>query len=331
MADFDESNVERDEQGRFAGTGGGNSGGKAAAAKMVGGREDNAQTRMLAKLSGGMKTRDERREALKKQVAEEVPKPPKGAPWKGDDSKPDAETWHKYFEGGEPGDTKATVKDPERAELHSAITDHFIGKAKSVPKDETPVAVLMMGAPASGKSSMVKGLDTSTFAKVDPDGIKEKLPEYRDGVAQKHRPSAMNVHEESSWLAKKIRDQAIGERKNILFDGTGRNQKGYEDLITKLKDKGYKVTLMMAHVDKETGKDRALKRAEHTGRWVKPDFIDDAYAHIPRNFEPLSKRADHFQLWDNRGEKAKMVWSEAGAHDADFVREFRKNHGSGGG
>lgn len=337
MPDFDEGNIERDEQGRFASKGGGAGAGVEKKAERVAGavkqfaeRHVGAQTRTLARLASGMKSRAERREALKKYVAEEVPKPPKGAPWKGDSDKPDAETWEKFFEGGPPGDTNATVKDPQRAELHEAITEHFIGKAKSVPENENPVAVMMMGAPASGKSSMVKGLDISSFAKIDPDGIKEKLPEYRDGVAQKHRPAAMNVHEESSWLAKKIRDQAISERKNILFDGTGRNQKGYADVIKKLKEKGYKVKLMMADVPKEVGKARALARAEHTGRWVKPDVVDDAYAHIPRNFGPLSKMADSFQLYDNSGKESRLVWSNQAAHDPQFVSEFTRKWGAGG-
>ncbi len=333
MPDFDEGDHPRDEGGKFTSGGGSEKADKsgaerASAAKQVGQRVEGSMTKQLARFSGTLKDKSARMEKLRASVREETPKPPKGAPWKGDKDEADAETWYKYHAAdSKKGDPKAPVTDRDRAELHEAITEHFMGKAESVPANEKPIAILTMGGPASGKSSMVRkiGIDDSRFVKVDPDGIKEKLPEYREGVTQKQRTAAANVHEESSALAKQIRDRAIGEHKNVLVDGTGADLGKMTDLINHLKDKGYHVRVLAMNVDHDTGMARAAKRAEETGRWVKTSFIDDAYQKIPQNTEPLTRMAHEFSIFDNsvEGQSAREVWNDKSIIDPSWVKGFQ--------
>jgi predicted ABC-type ATPase len=223
---------------------------------------------------------------------------------------------------------------PERAALHQKVMDHFTKHVAPVPEGKQPQAVLMMGAPASGKSSMTRGMDLGDFVRVDADGVKEQIPEYHAAINHPEgsaRNAAAMVHEESSHLAKKVRDHAIESRKNLLFDGIGNNAANYKKMIADLKSKGYHVTVMMSDLDSETGMARAKARAEKTGRWVPESFIREAYERIPKNFETIAADADNFQLFDNRENSPRKVWSKTDGkeiqHDPEFIKRFRAQHG----
>jgi predicted ABC-type ATPase len=186
-----------------------------------------------------------------------------------------------------------------------------------------------MGAPASGKSSVVGDMVDKTWARVDPDWVKDRIPEYQKALEASARDAALMAHEESSYLAKQIRDKAIEEGYPVMVDGTGRNAETYENLIDRLHANGYEVHLVMADLDEETGFARMKTRAEDCGRYVPESFVKDAYRNIPGNFERIAKKADTFDLYDTRGNTAKLVWSrdEAGGsdtvHDEDRVAEFK--------
>jgi predicted ABC-type ATPase len=283
--------------------------------------------------------KEERKKKLKAYVEEKTPEPPVGAPWVGHDDKPDAETKLKYFEvADDPEKSIVRVKDPDRAELHEAIKEHLIGKATPVPDNETPVAVLMMGGSGSGKSTMKDGLgiNFSNFVNIDADEIKTKLPEFREQVQMKHRPAAMNVHEESSYVAKQLRNESMDARYNMVVDGTGANEKTYSNLIDSLKARGYHVHLYMAQLPKDLAKERAERRAERTGRHVKTSDFDRIHESVPRNYERLARKADTAALFDTNvplGTRPIKRWAHDGGvetvFDKDFVETFRQKYGRG--
>lgn len=218
---------------------------------------------------------------------------------------------------------------PERKALHEKIVDKYTKGIKSVPADQTPVALIMMGGSGSGKSTLDKGISEGDFVHVDADAIKGDIPEYREAVAASARDAAFMVHEESGTLAKEIREHAIQNRKNVLLDGTGKNLKDYKETVTRLRGLGYEVTVMMPDIDVETAVGRVRARAEKTGRLVPEAAVRDIYAKVPQNFEPIARLADNFALFDNRGKKPRLVWSKRGTeetiHDEAFVANFRRS------
>lgn len=130
----------------------------------------------------------------------------------------EVETFNAYSTGG-----KWTR---ERQELHDAIIrKHFEGVT---PVDD-PVAFAMGGGPASGKSVAREGMDTGNMVIVDPDAIKEMLPEYQESADPN---IATVVHEESSYLAKRVVELATTGKYRLLIDGTGDN--AYESLAKKV-------------------------------------------------------------------------------------------------
>lgn len=213
-----------------------------------------------------------------------------------------------HFVNGKPSAARAAFHEKEiikpafegkktAAELHAA------GLSPS-PK---PTAILTMGGPASGKGVVLgnlhkNGLDTSHFVHVDPDEVKGKLPEYKAQVPRDKGKTfvgaAAQVHEESSYVAKKIRDKAIEGGHNVVIDGTGGNAKKFVELIDHLKGKGYDVHVHHPHLDVEEGVKRALKRAEGSGRHVPEKFIRETYDSIGKAQDHIIAAAPHYTRYD---------------------------------
>lgn len=221
---------------------------------------------------------------------------------------------------------------------HEKIAHEFLDHVKPVPENEAPVAMVMMGGSASGKSTAVKKnlhVNEEQFVKLDADEVKGMIPEYTHAVANSAKNAAALAHEESSDVMKMIRGRAMDQRKNIIMDGTGANQKGYADFMKTLKDRGYHVHLVYTDTDKEVAIKRARDRAEKTGRHIPEHFIHHAYDKIPGNFIPLTEHADEFTMFDTRTPGGRPVWTkhagEEKIHDPEFVNAFRSRYGTGGG
>lgn len=234
---------------------------------------------------------------------------------------PDERTWQKGTPGLEEPDENGRFPEtmaegtPERQAYRNRVIEEFVSKGSTEPKgkDGKKLAIVMMGGPASGKSTIRRQMygDEPGFVTMDADAVKEYLPEYRLGVANGDMYSAARVHEESSTVAKRIRDEAIRRGMNVIIDGTGGNLRGYSDMMNKLRAEGYEIRLIMPQVEVETGVARALKRSHSTGRFVPEHVIRGNYDRIPRNFAPLARLAD----------EATMIDSASGQRIARFERQ----------
>lgn len=253
------------------------------------------------------------------QTSEEQVKVPEGRKWIEHKEGLPRDTEQHYKQGGD--------YTPERKKLHQEIIEKYVKGVEPVPADKKPVALIMMGGSGSGKSTLDKGINEKDFVHVDPDAVKGDIPEYREAVEASAKDAAFMVHEESGTLAKEIREHAITNRKNLLLDGTGKNLKDYTETVTRLRNLGYEVTVMMPDIDVETAVSRVKRRAEKTGRLVPEAVVREIYSKVPQNFEPIARLANNFALFDNRGAKPRLVWSKKGdsetIHDQEFVRQFR--------
>jgi predicted ABC-type ATPase len=201
---------------------------------------------------------------------------------------------------------------PERQKLHDAIVGRlFMGKTRTA----SPTAILTMGLPASGKSSLSRQLvqeQGNNVVSLDPDDHREHLPEYQKAKTLKVRSGAKIVHNEVTRLNDEALEKAIaddpdypGEKFNILLDGVGGNAEWYGGLIDRLKQRGYAVRLLMAHAkgdNPESGKEllkrRAERRGQETGRFIDPNQIERLYSVLPENFEKLKHLVDNAAVFD---------------------------------
>jgi predicted ABC-type ATPase len=227
----------------------------------------------------------------------------------------------------------------ERKQLHGEIMDKFLNGPQPVPADQKPTAILMMGGPGSGKSSTTRGMDFSDFVSVDPDAIKAEIPEYQEATrtgsyADSDGPRALNAafmaHEESSDVADQIGQQAVANRQNVLFDGTGKSRDKMIERVQMLKEQGYNVQLIMPHIPVQEGKKRAAERAKSSGRWVPMSVLDDAYSKIPANFMAIAPMVDSASLYDNNGppgSPATLMYSSEGGeptvHNEELFNSFQ--------
>lgn len=226
--------------------------------------------------------------------------------WNGKEYTPD--TSKKYFakEGPDWGTDQLTPEqqglNPDhvkaRAAVHDAIVNHFVHKTPTPAAGEKKRAIFMVGGPAAGKSSMLKQRfsddEMAQHVVINPDEIKNMLPEYRRGVKKRYWPAAANVHEESSYLSKRIFDEAAGSGKHILIDGTGGNPKKYQQQMERLRSMGYEIQMLHMDKDAEQGVSDAMNRASRGGRYVPQDVVEHTYQQIPGAMEQLKPNADYW-------------------------------------
>ena len=213
--------------------------------------------------------------------------------------------WQKGTPGLEDGRTgfPAMPDSPGRKLYREQLIQEALAKGTTAGKGAggRKVAIVMMGGPASGKSSLLAKVmaDTTGYVKVDPDEVKDRLPEFALAVANSDKLAAARAHEESSTaIAEKIKERAIEGGYNVMLDGTGKNGKKYLAMVQRLKERGYEVRVIMPHISVAEGVMAAEKRAHRSGRFVPLDFIRQAYEVIPHNFEQVARLADSAVLAD---------------------------------
>lgn len=222
--------------------------------------------------------------------------------------------------------------DPERLQLHEEIREKLQG---GVTPEENKVAYMMGGAPANGKSSVIKAgfVDIpENLVEIDSDGIKQLLPEYQLMVENNDRAAAAFAHEESSYLSKQISWNSRDKGLNFLLDGTGDGT--YEKLVgkvEKMRAKGHRVVANYVSLDTDLSLKIAKIRAEATGREVPEEYIKYVNSQIPVVIEKgiEDKLWDELYLYDtNVKDKPrlilKMIDGVLDMEDAELYENFLK-------
>ncbi|MBS1702935.1 MAG: zeta toxin family protein [Armatimonadetes bacterium] len=140
------------------------------------------------------------------------------------------------------------------------------------------VALIIIGPPASGKSSLATPLATKHNALIiDSDMAKPWLPEYEAGIY------ASAVHQESAQIASMVFEKAIDVGDNVVYVAVGKSLPNLRELVSLLKELDYKVELHLVDADPEVCADRAVKRLHSEGRFVDPAYVLYEVGTRPRN------------------------------------------------
>lgn len=173
--------------------------------------------------------------------------------------------------------------------------------------EKNPVAILTIGGPGSGKSSVTHAY--AGMVRVDPDQIKEMMPLYRALVACRAPNAAAIVHEESTRISERLLNAAVSARTSVLVDGTGKNLPKMINLIRRLKSIGYNVRLVYVEIDPQVAWERIRDREHVTGRSVPTEVVQEAYTKIPSNFAVLRNMVDYVSHFQNNGQEPKLVFN----------------------
>lgn len=173
--------------------------------------------------------------------------------------------------------------------VHIPIIEKY---TKGIKSHENPVVTLMMGAPSSGKGTVRNSINNNyNFGDVtvDPDDIKKvDLKKDYDKYQQENISTAASmVHEESSYLTKKIIDKLIDKKANFTIDKVFSEYDALNRQIQQLVDKGYKVNIVYASLPKEIAYKRMLERGKKEGRYISESYFNKAHDNIVKTFDRI--------------------------------------------
>jgi predicted ABC-type ATPase len=194
-----------------------------------------------------------------------------------------------------------------RRKLHKKIIDEFKKNAVCITKGQ-PIAILMGGSPASGKSSFLRKyrpfLLQEEILKVDADEIRAKLPEYKGY-------NATQTHQETKDIVTTlISDRNIGVPCDfdLIYDGTMNNVRSYKPLIELLRSRNYKIFIVyMDKVPKEVIMQRMKDRYLKTGRFVPAEVVDDFFKKGTSAFEELKPLVDGYLVIDGSNQDYDII------------------------
>jgi predicted ABC-type ATPase len=212
--------------------------------------------------------------------------------------------------------------DPERKDLHKKII-YKIKKDLICVENKNPIAILMGGSPASGKSTFLKKyrpyLLKEEILKIDADEIRSQLPEYKGyNATQTHLETKDIVN-----LLLSDRNIGIPCRFDLIYDGTMNNTKSYMPLIQLLKSLGYKIFVVyIDKVPKDVIVNRALERYKRSGRFVPLEVIDDFFTKGKTALNEIKKEVDGYMIVDGSDSNYEVI--EKGGMQLPKNRSYSK-------
>eukprot|EP00698_Gefionella_okellyi_P008266 TRINITY_DN2043_c0_g1_i3.p2 TRINITY_DN2043_c0_g1~~TRINITY_DN2043_c0_g1_i3.p2 ORF type:complete len:210 (+),score=39.11 TRINITY_DN2043_c0_g1_i3:332-961(+) len=155
-----------------------------------------------------------------------------------------------------------------------------------------------MGA---GKSYSIRKLQSEmqlnldSFLVIDPDRIKEELPEYQKLKIENPELAGSQVHVESGFIQEILLYTALSMDKNIIIDGSLRDVDWNAKLIKKLRQnyphyQPFQIIYVFA--DAERVLERAAQRGKQTGRIVPEDVLLGTLKVVPHSVDVLKELVD---------------------------------------
>jgi hypothetical protein len=182
--------------------------------------------------------------------------------------------------------------------------------------------------PGAGKSTIEKSLKDIPKVIVNPDLVKDYLPEYYDELWRKFW--AWTVHEESSYISKIIYDRAIKWGYSILYDSSMKDKPyanppfpKYDKIVESAYNQWYKIQARFIYDWWESRYRNAVIRER--SMWL--DNYN-AYWTAYKTIEYLSKdkRVDKTIIYDNSGNgkssSAKIIYENQQINMAESDQEL---------
>lgn len=197
--------------------------------------------------------------------------------------------------------------------VQKPIITALMGEVKT-RNTNTEKRAFIIGGPISVGKSTLRTLygsqigipDRSGALHLDPDEMKELIPEYKQWMGGLLAEAGDLTHAESMHLVSMGVKEAIANDMDVVHDTTGRN---FRDTLTDLDSGGYKKIAHFATGKMAVAKAQSEERARTNGRWRPDSEIERSFKHMPSVIQTHigSDTFDEFYLWDTTARPPVLV------------------------
>lgn len=212
--------------------------------------------------------------------------------------------------------------------LHGAVITDKDGQLCTTPTE--PWLVFTAGAMGAGKSYTMRNLVEKkrfpliAFITVDPDQIRQKLPEFHLYVDSNPELAGTLTHKEAGFIAEILTLAGLQSGKNVMVDGSLRNSEWYKTYFKRLRLDFPILRLGIIHVTapREAIFQRAEERALVTGRVVPRDVLEMAMEQVPKSVKILAPLVDYFVELENGDNEPDILIKTEGETWANFQSKW---------
>jgi predicted kinase len=182
-----------------------------------------------------------------------------------------------------PSDVKAAITRPyTAAELKNVRDIAGIDRVMTVPQDQRPKLLMVIGPAGAGKSSCLRkacdmmNLDLETFVQIDGDEFRTAHGGYNEHIKQNlavgYQGAFKYVQANSTWenLKHELKTEAVQKRKNLCWGACSASKLKHVRKLPNFQD--YDIYVLGLMVDWEEIYDRGHNRSELIGRGHKPNI-----------------------------------------------------------
>lgn len=217
---------------------------------------------------------------------------------------------------------------PERQALHERIIQKILGSGPGA--EGQPRVIYLGGGAASGKTEAVLKSLREQYPDaviIDPDEIKQQLPEWNTLKQSDPLRGAFRLHEESSDIGNEAIARAAETRRNIIVDKVNGNGPKVIKEMENFRNRGYQVDARYADRDVAGALQSMVSRFRSKGRWVPPYILDANHAEAARAFHQVAPTADYSSLHMARGGPHQLVYENGKVYNNELYNEHLKKGG----
>jgi predicted ABC-type ATPase len=190
-----------------------------------------------------------------------------------------------------------TAYVPARQKVQDEIIQDVVRSGKISAK---PRIIFTAGAYGAGKSTVLDALertgyyDGKTFLRIDPDAIKEKIPEYAHLKAVNPSMAPTLVHRESTYIADLAFERALAQGKDVILDSSLKDTDHYRALIERIRKiyPHYQIEIVAVEASRNRVLQAYEERAQKTGRVIPADQIDESIEKSMASVDALTNDVD---------------------------------------
>ena len=140
-----------------------------------------------------------------------------------------------------------------------------------------------------------------SFIVVDPDHIREKLPETAEYIRRNPSTAGMMTQKEVGYIAEVMVLRFLLEGKNVIVDGSLKDSEWYGQYMLRLRNTFSRLKLAIFHVitTLDMAMSRAARRGAETGRVVPMEAITSQIESIPQSIKMLRHYVDFICTFQN--------------------------------